>query len=331
MHKCIEKGEAYDDEFGITDATGRRKWVRAIGVPIRDSEGKVTKLRGVFQDISERKERTLEFEKNHEFTPQTIETLPLIFYAKDLDRRFLMINEAFRKFFNWSDDDVVGKLHEEIFPPDLAKQFRENDLRIIESKQIDQSEEIAISAAGNTHHFQSFKFLYIDRQGKVYGTGGISLIISEKREYERQAHQAAKLASIGELAAGVGHEINNPITIIKGLLVKLQRTLTKENSQNEADKVIQQIDGTADRIASIVAGLRKFSRLEDDTKRGFDMKQATAESVQLMHELLHSENVQLSFTAAEGVFPLVGFSACWLSRQDTTGIDQPDQQRQRRN
>lgn len=88
-----------------------------------------------------------------------------------------------------------------------------------------------------------------------------------KLEEERvKGLQSSKLASLGELAAGVAHEVNNPVAIIKGALELVE--LYREDPEKHARK-IQQIDKSCDRIAHIVKSLQKFSHTKADAEKSW--------------------------------------------------------------
>ena len=91
------------------------------------------------------------------------------------------------------------------------------------------------------------------------------LLSLEKIEDQRkQVIQAAKLSSLGEMAGGIAHEINNPLTIISASVTALRRSLREKSMLSEQDQKlmlnIERIAKTTDRIAKIVNGLKNFSR-----------------------------------------------------------------------
>ena len=89
--------------------------------------------------------------------------------------------------------------------------------------------------------------------------------LEKKLEFERaKSTQAAKLASLGQMSAGIAHEINNPLTIIVGMTNLIHRCL--QNPQ-ELQHKIDSIRNGAQRISKIVDGLKKFSRTSDSNLR----------------------------------------------------------------
>lgn len=130
---------------------------------------------------------------NTGFIKTTVDIMPAIFYAKDTDGRFLMVNKLFRELFQLTDDKLIGKTNHEIFPKDIADQFRENDLKTISEASVTKSTEVADGSNGDRRTYQSYKFPYIDENKKVYATGGISVDITELIESERKLQDSLKI------------------------------------------------------------------------------------------------------------------------------------------
>ncbi|MCO4753836.1 MAG: response regulator, partial [Bacteriovoracaceae bacterium] len=207
----------------------------------------------------------------------------------------IAINKAFKKLFNFTDEQVLGKTNHELLPFEVAEQFRKNDLEIVTRKNVIESEEKAFDDEGKEHIYHSFKFPYFDKDGNVIATGGISLDITEKKEFERQAFHNSKLASIGELAAGVGHEINNPLTIIKGYIGSIQYKMDSDETfdKDSCHKYLEKIDSATNRIAKIVQGLRNFSRMDSEEFKDFELSEAITESAEMVKDIYYKEGINV--------------------------------------
>jgi len=113
-------------------------------------------------------------------------------------------------------------------------------------------------------------------------------------EIERErAHTSSKMASLGELVAGISHEINNPVTVIYGLSDELQRRADELTSE-EIKKTAVRISKTATRISSIVKTLLRFSRnVTNDPKELHSVKELINDAVVLVQDQFRQANIFL--------------------------------------
>jgi len=108
----------------------------------------------------------------------------------------------------------------------------------------------------------------------------------------------SRLAMIGQLAAGVGHEINNPLQIIMGHLTLAKNQYLKKNDQNTSMDLIprfEKMEAALLRIANIVKGLRTFARSDDAQISVFNLSDLVQETVDLLFDIYRKEEVSLVF------------------------------------
>lgn len=114
-------------------------------------------------------------------------------------------------------------------------------------------------------------------------------------ESEKQAVQSSKLAALGEMASGIAHEINNPLTILSGNLRNIDRYLDKPNSKDKINDMIKKCHISIQRITKIIRGLKKMSRDgSDDDFETITLSQITEDIESLIHEKFKVNGV--SFT-----------------------------------
>lgn len=144
-------------------------------------------------------------------------------------------------------------------------------------------------------------FVIKDFDGKE-GIWSIAEDLTEKINQERElfeqkkiATHHAKLASIGELAAGVGHEINNPLAIVKGYLFTIEKKVEAGDLETQdLQNYIGKINLATERIAKIVQGLRTFARSDSSEINEFSPVKALQESVYMLSEIYQKEGIYLT-------------------------------------
>ncbi len=119
--------------------------------------------------------------------------------------------------------------------------------------------------------------------------------IKRLAETQHQLIQSAKLAAVGELAAGVAHEINNPLTTIIGL-TSLLADSSVESSEEEWHEDLQMIHAESRRARDIVRNLLDFARADTPKRQPVNLNQLIEETVSLIHTKSYSQRVTIQKT-----------------------------------
>ncbi|MCP4581917.1 MAG: PAS domain-containing protein, partial [candidate division Zixibacteria bacterium] len=184
-------------------------------------------------------------------------------------------------------DDFIGKTVEEILPADLAKVIKMHDKQVTETKRHLSWDEIVL-IDGVEHHFQAKRFPLTDHKGEVTETCTIMRDVSSEKELQDQLVQAGKLAAVGQLAAGVAHEINNPLTGILAFAEDMKDDLSYDDPHFEDVKVI--IRETL-RCRDIVKNLLDFARQEAPKLENVDPNDVIDQAMSLIAKLPQFRNV----------------------------------------
>ncbi len=119
---------------------------------------------------------------------------------------------------------------------------------------------------------------FLDSTGKLSGYIFIAKDITERKKIEYQAFQSEKLAALGQLSAGIAHEINNPIFVISGRL----EILKEEKLSARVNESLNLINIQADRIRKLVEGILKFSRKTTPAFEAIDINETIASVLPLV-------------------------------------------------
>lgn len=304
--EVLESGEPLfiHEELVEKKNDGESIWARTSKIPIK-IDGEIKYILGIAEDISHFKSSETSLaakldtiKKQQHFLQETINHLPAIFYAKDTKGNFIKVNRQFRSFIGKDSSEIEGKNNFELFPKEVAEHFRSSDLEIIQRKEMLEVEEYAQDHEGKDKIYQSFKFPYIDENNNIYATGGISLDITEKKVLERQSLQNSKLAIIGQMATNIGHELNNPLTIIQALLFKINKRLEKSAPDlleyfTEDFKAVKK---STVRINKIIQALRVFSRVQSDQETDFNLIDLCYNIMEFVTNIYEADDIDIIFS-----------------------------------
>jgi PAS domain S-box-containing protein len=248
----------------ITAHAGEQHVVAGSIAPItfgRDKAGTVA----VFHDATA--EHNREF-LTAQFLKRLFDELPTaIAVADPATREVLSVNHAFLDLVGYAEDEVVGSIpphswwasHQELdHSPRQETVFRHRDDSLIPVRMV--------------------RFAVPDASGSTAADVCLVTNLSEQRRYEQQLLQSGKLATIGELAAGVAHEINNPLFAILGLVEFLLKDAEVGTKGHDRLVLIQR---TGLEIKEIVRALLDFAREPSDERALVSVEDAARETVEL--------------------------------------------------
>jgi two-component system sensor histidine kinase/response regulator len=181
----IQTGQpVLDREEYVVDAKGHKRWLFTSKLPLRDDKGQVIGLVGIGRDITKRKqaEEALAAERN--LLRTLIDNLPDLVYSKDAEGRYVLNNRAhLRSLGAEHEEEVLGKTTFDFHQPVLAKQYHEDEMRIVRSGEpLLKREELALHKdTGEQRWHLTSKIPLKDSQGRVTGIVGISRDITEMK------------------------------------------------------------------------------------------------------------------------------------------------------
>jgi PAS domain S-box-containing protein len=123
---CVATGVPYDTEVEIIAGTGRRKWVRAIGVAIRDEEGRICRVQGALQDIDERKRLENTARELERRFSESMEHISDAFFQLDSDWHFTYLNHQAERLLERPRSALLGRLIWREFPEASSGTIRQH-------------------------------------------------------------------------------------------------------------------------------------------------------------------------------------------------------------
>jgi len=174
-----------------------------------------------------------------------IEATPDAIFVKDLDGRYVIVNQAAARFAGRKAGEMVGKHDLELYPDETARRFMADDQAVLSGGGAMSFEGVATSASG-TQAYLVTKGVYRDTTGTVLGIYGISHDITELRKAQDSLEQtraalfrAQKMEAVGQLTGGIAHDFNNILMVMLGNLELLKLRLPDGD-----DHTVELIDET---------------------------------------------------------------------------------------
>ena len=290
-----------------TLANGTTHWLLTTKMPLRARDGRVTGTFGVSRDITALKGMETSLAEERNLLRSLIDHLPDEIYFKDAEGRYVIHNRAHnQRLGDLPPEQVIGKTAFELFPPGQAAARHLDDLTAIRSGQPSLNREEPLHDAADRVRWRlSTKVPLHTPSGDPAGLVCISRDITERREAEervraantelQEANAALKSAnlqlihaeqmqSVGRLAAGVAHEVKNPLAILRmGVDFFAESTPAAEST---AALGIGDMRTAIARANSIIMGLLDFARPHSLELQPADVNALAIESLKLLrHEL----------------------------------------------
>ncbi|MFC1579545.1 PAS domain S-box protein, partial [Thermodesulfobacteriota bacterium] len=298
--------EEYQDEHGNT------RFDVITVAPILDEKGEVVQILEASRDVTDRVKLEKEAEKSNTFFQNVIQSTVDGIVVVDTKGNVLIFNEGMEKLTGFQSEEIINRGHLSTFYDiDVAK---ENMLKMRSDQYGPQGKLNPTSMTITTKSGEeipitlSASIITID--GKEIGSVGVFTDmreILEMRKNLEEAHlqlvQSEKIASVGRMAAGVAHEINNPMS---GILIYAE--LLKENLQNDVENVkdVQEIIDQTLRCKRIVSDLLEFSRQSVGKVSSFPVEDLLNKSLNLLVNQAIFQNIEVIREIEQDMPAMVG-------------------------
>jgi PAS domain S-box-containing protein len=211
------------------------------------------------------KDAEMKLQEQADFLSAVMDNLPVAVFCKDSKKDFshTIWNKAAAEHFGWSKSQVLGKPIKEVQPAEshwhlIQKLDEETLVRGTASPVIDFTYSVTDKG------LRLFKLQVIpmkNASGEFQHVFGVFQDVTEERDTQAAMAHSSRMSSLGEMAAGIAHEINNPLAVIRSKAQSLGDLANANKLTPEVLKAsVEKIDATTVRISKIIAGLRKFAR-----------------------------------------------------------------------
>ena len=230
------KGERIDSIYRIRTLDGEQKWIRDRAFPVRDESGRLTRIVGLAEDISARKEAEESLRASEERYRELFENASDLVYTFDLELRITSLNRLAEQTTGYSREEATKMNLQQLVEASQWSRVEPILTQLIAGHPTSKIELDINSKDGRRMKLEMNPRL-IYREGQPVGIQTIARDITGRDVAEMELRQAQKLESVGRLAAGIAHEINTPMQFVGDNVRFLQ------DAFNQLQAVIREVNG----------------------------------------------------------------------------------------
>jgi len=289
LDKCIRQKKAQSVILTDVDKNGNKTWEERVFSPILGDGGEVSYVIESLRDITKIKTLEKQYSDVRQLIDKVVQSSVSAIMAADRRGEIILMNKAAEDLFDYTVQDANKINIEDFYPPGVAREIMA-ELRDASYGEVGKLPitKINIVTRKGVEIPVEMTAAIIYEEGRETATAAIFNDLREKQavqkkleEAEMQLFQSEKLASLGRFAAGVAHEINNPLTSILLYGTLMQEKLEESNPLKEN---INYILEDAERCRDIVKNLLAYSRQTRPTKDLFYLNDLVAEGLRLIRD-----------------------------------------------
>jgi two-component system cell cycle sensor histidine kinase/response regulator CckA len=235
----------------IPGPLGETTWWSTTKVPLRDNDGTVIGLVGIGRNITERRKVMQMITEQAAMLDQAHDAIMML----TLDGKVAYLNDATCLLYGWNASDAIGRTAMELLPPEDQQALKAAVAETI-SKGSWQGELRFHHKSGREIYVETRRTLIRDELGAPKAQLSISVDVTEKKKRDALALRNQRLESLGTLAGGIAHDLNNVLAPILMSIALLKLKVSDESGQ----RLLAMLEMNAERGAQLVRQVLAFGR-----------------------------------------------------------------------
>lgn len=250
-------------------------------------------------DVTEERKREIELLRFYNVAENTANPLQIT----DITGKMVYVNNAFTKVSGYSKQELIGQNPSIFSSSKHPRKYWENMWQTISKGEVWVGEVENRKKNGEPFFTQLLVSPILNNEKRIIGYFGIHRDLTEKRNFEKQLVHTQKMESIGTLAAGVAHEVGNPLASISALVQIILRETKDEFIKEKLELVKKQIT----RISKIIRDLVDFSRPSNYELKLTDLNEIVHEAIEIVKVGKKAKDFEFEFSPDLTLphFPLV--------------------------
>jgi two-component system, LuxR family, sensor kinase FixL len=312
--KSFDARQEFAMEYRLRRHDGEYRWILDTGAPRFEPDGTFLGYLGSCIDITERKRGEEGLEKQRAFLRQVIDTDPNFIFAKNRQGRFTLANKAVADAYGTTVENLIGKTDADFNRNrGEVEDFRRIDMEVLDTlTERFTPEEHVTDSEGKTRWLQTVKRPIIEQDGSANQILGAATDITQRKEAQaelqrnrRELAHVTRVSTMGELAASLAHELNQPLTAILSNAQAAQRFMAAPPVDlAEVREILNDIVQDNRRAGEVIRRMRTLARKEELDVAPLDLAAVIGEVILLVHSDAILHNVRVMLELGHGL-PLV--------------------------
>ena len=284
-------------EYRIRKKDGNVVWLQASSQVVKDADGNIDFISGAFLDISKRKRAEEALHESEEKYRSLFDSGPNpIFVIDQPSLKIIDVNPAAIDTYGYAKEELLGRNFNELgeFELQALELAPDGELEWTQACFIHQKAR-HYTKDGTPIYFRvkACPIRFNDRQAIILAATDIT----EAMEKDAQLFQATKMQTLGEMSAGMAHELTQPLNAIKIGNDYLRRMVADGRSltANDIDRVAISVAGQVERASDIINRLREFGRKPDFTMEPVDLNAVINNVLKIFGQQLVLNNIRVDF------------------------------------
>jgi histidine kinase len=301
VEKSFETGRSFSGEESGVDATGALRHWLVTSSPIKNAEGEVVAAMEMCLDITSRKQLEDKLERSERKYLAIFKNIPNpVFVLDAATLNILDCNESVQPVYGFDKAELAGQSFLTLFPEEdretYQQKLRQKSLHDRVINVAKDGRRLFVTVRLSPSEFSGQKVLLVTTSD-----------MTKRLETEQQLIQASKMATLGEMATGMAHELNQPLSVIKTAASFIRRKIERgeELARDILSTLTVEIDAHVDRASKIINHLREFGRKPEMKLEPVDAGEILRRALDIFSQQLKLREIEVALDIAPDLPPVM--------------------------